>query len=376
MADTVNEDFQAAPENPVANQVTDLLEGAAEIVAVYRCKYHPRLAATSVCEVCKADICSDCSHVRGHRLICAGCMSGLDKAFAGAGIASRFTRLLTHPFVVVLVVAGLLGIVFSRLGSSHRMGLLGRNTANVVEAEKKFQLKLLLFARKARRIETHGDSLYKMARYEKAAEEFRRAKATYESMIDITPNRWEQALLVLARARLLQKLGEDAYAKGLYENISTLNAPGKTYPAIARFHLGKLQEKDDPEKALKTYGKVVDDIRIIPDHIISAIHLTAGSDEPYDYETRLHTFTGTDVNFDDLEAGAHMRMGLLLAGLGREEAAAYRFGRAADTAADPELGRWAAVEARKLDAFRRAEGLGVEPSIEQEKPEKFVITHF
>lgn len=374
MADTVNEDFRAAPENPMANQITDLLEGAAGIVAVYRCRYHPRRAATSICEVCRTDVCSECSRVRRHRLICARCMSGLDKAFAGTGIASRFTRLLTHPFVVVLVIAGLLGIICFRLGSSHRMGLLGRTTGNIMEAEKKFQLKLLLFARKARRIETHGDSLYKMARYEKAAEEFRRAKATYESMIDITHDRWEQALLMLARARLLQKLGKDAYAKGLYENISTLNASGKTYPAIARFHLGKLQEKDDPEKALKTYGKVVDDIRIIPDHIISAIHLTAGSDEPYDYETRLHTFTGTDVNFDDLEAGAHMRMGLLLAGLGREEEATYRFGRAAETAADPELGKWAAVEARKLHAFRRAEGSEAEPS--REKPEKFVITHF
>ncbi len=376
MADIERENHDAGPADIAANQVTDLLEGVAEMVTTYRCEYHPRRAATAVCEPCGADVCSECSHIRNDRLICRRCMGALDRAFAGTGAASPFARTLTHPIVVLLVIAALLGIVLARLGSSHRSGLLGRDTANVAEAEKLFQLRVLLFTRKAARIEARGDSLHRMGRYEEASEAFHRAKAVHESMIDITDDRWEQALITLARARLLQKLGEEARAESLYENISSLNAQGKTYPAIARFHLGKLQEQDEPEKALKTYRKVASDIGLVPDHIISAIHLTAGSDQPYDYETRMHTFTGTDINFYDLEAEAHLRMGLTLAGLGREEEADYRFGRAVAKAADPGLGKWAAAEARKIAAMRRSGESAAESSIDREEPEKFVITHF
>jgi hypothetical protein len=90
----------------------------------------------------------------------------------------------------------------------------------------------------------------------------------------------------------------------------------------------------------------------------------------------LHTFTGTDINFYDLEAEAHLRMGLTLLGLGREEEADYRFGRAVAKAADPQLGKWAGAEARKLDALRTSREGDAEPSIDREEPEKFVITHF
>jgi hypothetical protein len=114
----------------------------------------------------------------------------------------------------------------------------------------------------------------------------------------------------------------------------------------------------------------------IPDHIISAIHLTAGSDKPYDYETRLHTFTGTAVNFYDLEAEAHLRMGLALVGLGREEEAYYSFGRAIAEASGQELKDWAAAEAGKLDTIKRSGENTEESTIDREKPEKFVITHF
>jgi tetratricopeptide (TPR) repeat protein len=376
MADIEKENYNAGPADRAATQVTDLLEGVAEMVTTYHCEYHPHRAATAICEPCGADVCSECSHIRNDRLICRRCMGSLDKAFAGTGAVSPFARALTHPIVVLLVIAALLGIALARLGSSHRLGLLGRDTANVAEVEKLFQLKALLFTRKAARLEARGDSLHEMGRHREAAEAFHRAKAVHESMIDITDDRWERPLIMLARARLLEKLGEEAQAGSLYKSVLSLNAQGKTYPAIARFHLGKIQEKDKPEKALKTYGKVASDISLVPDHIISAIHLTAGSDEPYDYETRLHTFTGTDINFYDLEAEAQLRMGLTLLGLGREEEADYRFGRAVAKAADPQLGKWAGAEARKLDALRTSREGDAEPSIDREEPEKFVITHF
>ena len=376
MTDTGRENHDAEPAEIAANQVTDLLDGVPGIVTAYRCKRHPRRAATAVCEPCGADVCAECSHIRNDRIICHQCMGALDKAFAGTGAASPFARILTHPIVVLLVIAALLGIVLARLGSSHRLGLLGRNTANVVEAEKLFQLKTLLFTRKATRIEARGDSLDEADRYEEASEAWRRASAVHESMIDITNDRWEQALIMLARARLLEKLGDEAGAKGLYASVSSRHAPGKTYPAIARFHLARLREKDEPEKAIKTYKAVVRDIEAIPDHIISAIHLTAGSDKPYDYETRLHTFTGTDINFDDLGAEAHLRMGLTLARLGREEEAIYRFRRAEEEAADQKLAERAAVEARKLDPSPGAGENAEESTIDSEEPEKFFIKHF
>jgi hypothetical protein len=307
MTDIERKNLQSATTVPIANQITDLLEGTIEIVTRYRCTYHPRRPATSVCDICAADICPECSHIRSHRLMCRKCVGGLNKAFGGTGAAPRIARALTHPFTVVLVIAGLLGIILFQMGSSYRMGLLGKVPANIGEAEKQFQLRLLLFTRKAHRIENYGDALYKSARYNKATQTFHRAKAVCESLIDDTDGRWEQALIVLARARLLEKLGDESYARGLYENVAALPGNGKMYPALARFRLAKLQEKDEPEKALKGYRRVLSDIRNIPANVRARLNITAGMDQPYDYETRMYYFTGNVVDFDNLEAEANER---------------------------------------------------------------------
>jgi tetratricopeptide (TPR) repeat protein len=378
MTDIEREDNGAEPVGSPADQIADLLKDSVEMVADYRCKHHPARPATSICEACNSDVCSNCSHVRNNRLICSKCMSGLDKAFAGTGVASPFARWLTHPFVIALVIAGLVGIAFFRLTDTQREGLLGRRPANVGEAEKQFQLKILLFARKASRIETHADSLYEMARYEKADEEFQESKTVYEYTIDETEGRWEQPLLMLARARLLEKLGQEDYAEGLYKNVATIHDPEKTHSVIARIHLGKLQEKHDPEEALKTYRRLLSDINVIPANKRAAINITVKADKPYNYETRLHRFAGADVDFDDIEAEANLRMGLVLVGLGRGGEAERRFHMAARKTTDAEIEKWAYSEARKLFSIRlekeRAEGLLFE--YEKEPEEEVVITHF
>jgi len=183
---------------------------------------------------------------------------------------------------------------------------------------------------------------------------------------------------MLARARLLTKLGQEDYAEGLYRNVATIHDPEQTHSVIARIHLGKLQEKHDPEEALKTYRRILSDINFIPASKRAAINITVRADQPYDYETRLHRFAGADVNFDDIEAEANLRMGLVLVGLGRQDEAERRFKMAAGKASDPQIGKWASSEAQKLYAIRRdkeqAEGPHLE--YEEEPEEEVVITHF
>jgi len=84
----VQEEHENPHQKIIANQVTDLLKGTIEIVTEYRCKYHPGLAATAVCEVCRADLCPDCSNIRSHKLVCPKCMGALDKALGGTGVAA------------------------------------------------------------------------------------------------------------------------------------------------------------------------------------------------------------------------------------------------------------------------------------------------
>ena len=376
MTDIERENHQTASASPITNQLTDLLKGTIDIVTEYRCEYHPHQAATSVCEICSADICSECSHVRNHMLICRKCMGGLDKVFAGTGFASPLVRVLTHPLVIVLVIAGILGIILFQLGSSHRLGLLGKTPGNIGEAEKQFQLRLLLFARKADRIETHGYALREMGRSEEASGEFCQAKSIFESLIDETRDRWEQPLLMLARARLLQELGEEVYAKGLYENIAAMPDQQKTHSVLAQFHLGKMQERENPEEALKSYKKVLSKIMVIPANIRAAINITPKAGKPYDYNTRLHQFTGNNLNFNDIEAEAQLRIGLLLVSLGRDGSALYRFTQAAEKADDPELRKRALSKERKFRERRMESTNSEDPLKESEEKEKVVITHF
>jgi hypothetical protein len=209
-----------------------------------------------------------------------------------------------------------------------------------------------------------------------------------------------------ARARLLQKLGDETYAEGLYENVATMREPEspdsvpgnfdpdnfglnefgfqkpkRTHSVIALLRLGKIQEEKDTAKAIKTYAKLLREIKNIPANVRSAINLTAGSIEPYDYETRIHHFTGNDLNFNDIEAEANLRMGLAFAKRGHDNHAQLKFSLAAEKADDPLIVNWALSEEAKLRS-RISETGGTEqdaaPPLEERKgpSEKVVITHF
>lgn len=376
---SVREDREHSREQIVANQITDLLESSIEIVTEYRCKYHPRRVATSVCEICSADLCSDCSGIRRHRLVCARCMGALDKTLGGRGRAASAAKLLTHPFVVALVLAALLALVFVRLGSIHRKGLLRAIPADALESEKQFQLKLLLFSNKANRIETHADILYAAGRFERAAREFERARAVYETLIYETDDRWEQSVFGLARARIIEKMGRQSYAEGLYENLAIPTGPDRKYPVIAQLHLAKLQERSDPEKALGTYVDLLKNVQLVPDKFSAALRVMAHSDRAYNYESRLHRFTRTDVDFDEIKAEALLRMGLLLLNMGREAEAEYRLSRATEEGGGTWIAKWASSELRKLRAIKELRKRSDESSAapaDEEKKEKVVITHF
>jgi len=375
---TVQEEHENPHQKIIANQVTDLLKGTIEIITEYRCKYHPGLAATAVCEVCRADLCPDCSNIRSHKLVCPKCMGALDKALGGTGIAAYCAKLLTHPFVVALVLATLLALVFVRMGSSQRKGLLGAIPDNALESERQFRLKLLLFAKKADRIETHADALYEIGRFDRAAREYGRAKTIHETLIDDTKARWEQPVFGLARARIMEKMGQEQYAKGLYKNIAAPVGPDRTYQVSAQLHLARLQEKSDPDKALATYRSLLKNIQHVPDKFTAALDIMAHSDRTYNYKSRIHAFTRTNADFDEMKAEALLRMGLLLLNMGRQDEAEYRLSRAAAEAGGTRTGKWAASELHKLRAIKALKESTDESRFEEKKEEKekAVITHF
>ncbi len=374
----MREDSEHPQERFFSERITDLLKSSIEIITEYRCKYHPGSVAMSVCEVCHADLCRDCSIIRGHRLVCKRCVGALDKAMGGTGPIAYLAKLLTHPFVVALALAAVLALAFVRLGNIQRKGLLRAIPADAVQSDRQFRLKLLLFAGKASRIEAYADSLYEIGRFEKAAREYERARAVYETLIDETPAREEQALFGLARAGIVEKMGEQSYAAGLYKNLATPTGLDRKYQVIAQLRLAKLQEQSEPEKAMGTYKNLLSDLRLVPDKLSAALSIMAHSDKAYRYDSQLHRLTHTDVDFDDIKAEALLRMGLLLLNMGREEEAQYRISRAASNARAPWLEKWASSELRKLRAFRQMRNSPDEPSMatEPKEKEKVVITHF
>ena len=377
MAENKKEEIRFRHGKAVANMVTDLLRGSIEIVTDYRCKYHPDREATSVCESCGADLCSDCSSIRSHRSVCSRCMGSLDKALAGAGVVPFLMQLLIHPVVIALALATLLGCIFVSLGSAQRKGLLGKTPANAAETEKQFRLKMLLYARKADRIETHADTLHEAGRLDEARAEFERARAVYETLIPETGERWENKVFGLARARLIEKIGEPSYAEGLYENLAGLPGPDKTYPVIAQYRLAKIREKTDPRKALETYENLLRDIRHVPDKFSSALSIMAHPESAYNYEGRIRRLTRTDVDFDEIKAEALLQMGRILLALGRIGEAEYRLGLAANKAGESKFRTPAKKELEKLRAIRAEnEPPAASPEEEAEEEERVVITHF
>lgn len=372
---TGNRRKEAGPSRgeAVANYVTDLLKNSIAIVTDYSCKYHPDRAATALCEWCKADLCSHCAHIRGHRLVCGNCMGSLDRAFAGTGVASVLTRLLTHPVVVALALTALLGGLFVGLGRIHRKGLLGEVPATAGGAEKQFRLKLVLYVEKADRIETHADELQEIGRTEDAAANYDRARAIHETLAREAAGRWEEQAFTLARARILEKMGEQSYAHGLCENIANLPDADKTYPVIAHFHLAKLQEKTAPEKAVATYTRLLRDINFVPDNFTRAVNIMAHSQGAYNYESRIRFHTRTDLDFETLEVETLLRMGRLYLAMGRTDEAGYRLSQAVSKGRGTKLGEQAMEELRELHAADVAEE---PPEEEAEEEEELTITHF
>ena len=373
MTENAKEQVDPAVGRAIAQQVADLLESTVEIVTEYRCTHHPDRTATAVCEGCGADLCSTCGSISGHRLLCTKCIGSLDRAFAGIGPASLVTRLLTHPLLVVLVLIALLGGLFVSLGKSHRKGLLGTTPESALDAEKQFRLKILLYTQKADRIETRADSLHDAGRLLEEKQEYQWARAIYESLIDETIGRWEQKAMTLARARILEKLGEPSYAEGLYESLARSPGADKTYRVIAGFHLAKLQEKADPEKAVGTYRDFLRDVVLIPDSLDRAIGIMSSSEGSYNYQNQLRQSTRTDFDFKEAEVEGLLRMGQLLMATNRADEARYRLERAAMKDKGTELGEQVRAELRKIYASEERE----RPRREKvEREEQLVITHF
>lgn len=372
---TGNSRKEAGPSRgeAVANYVTDLLKNSIPIVTHYSCKYHPDRAATALCEWCKADLCSHCAHIRGHRLVCRNCMGSLDRTFAGTGVASVLTRLLTHPVFVALALTALLGGLFVGLGRIHRKGLLGEVPTTAGEAEKQFRLKLVLYVQKADRIETHADELHKIGRTEDAAANYDRTRAIHETLAREAAGRWEEHAFTLARARILKKMGEQTYAQGLYESIANLPGPDKTYPVIAEFHLAELQEKTNPEEAVKTYTRLLRDIDFVPDNFTRAVNIMAHSQGAYNYESRIQFHTRTNLDFETVEVETLLRMGRLFLTMGRTGEAEYRLSQAVSKGRGTKPGEQAMDELKELHAAEVAEE---PPEEEVEEEEQLTITHF
>ncbi len=378
MAEQAKEERDPSREHIIGNQVTDLLKDSIGIVTEYRCKYHPRHAATAICEFCKADLCFECTNIRGHRFVCDGCMSSADKALAGTGPAAFMTNLLTHPYVVALVLAVLLGSLFVSLGNARRKGALGEVPATAVGAEDQFRLKMLLYTRKANRIETLADSLRESGSFEKGTFEYGRARVIYEDLIGETDGRWEQPVLNLARARILEQMGESAYAEGLYAKVADLPGVDKTYPVIALFRLAKLQTKSDPEKAVETYKEFLSDVKYVPDSLDRTLDVMGHTEKAYRYKSRLCFFTRTEFDFEEAKVEALLKMGRLLLALGRESEGRYRLSLAAQGSYGAEMEEQVRSELRRLRAVDDMESLPVEEEKEEEdaEEEEVVITHF
>ncbi|MBI5118632.1 tetratricopeptide repeat protein [Candidatus Poribacteria bacterium] len=358
---------------PITNRIVDLLGNSIELTTEYCCKYHPRKNATSMCECCGADLCSDCSNIRTRRVVCSKCMSTLDKTFSGMGPASLFTRVFTHPFAIALVLISILGYLLFSFGQTHRKGLLRGASAAVDASEEQLRLKMLLYAQKAERVETHADALREEGRLGEANRDCDRARTIYEMLTQEATGRWEHNIVTLARARLLEKMGEHSYAEGLYRSLANMPEPDKTYAAIAQFHLAVLQEKLDREKALETYNAFLRSLTFVPDNLSRALNVMSHTEGAYNYESRLRAATRTDFDFEKAKAEASLRMGRLLLALGRPEDAKDSFRLVLEEDAGSKLADQARTELDKMRAFDKQK----EPLAEKtEHAEKVVITHF
>jgi tetratricopeptide (TPR) repeat protein len=366
-----------AREEAIAGRIADLLKSSVPMVTDYRCAFHPDRPATAICERCAADLCSECAGIRNHQTICNRCLGTLDKVLGGTGAASLLVRVLTHPLTIALVLAVLLGIVFISAGRIHRKGLLGTVPASAVEAEEQFRLSILLRTRKASRIEEHGDALVEAGRTHEARQEFEHARNVYETLIRDTTNRWEENILMLARARLLEKMGEHSYAAGLYENMTALPGPDKTYPVMAWFALGGLYERTEPERAVEAYDNVLRNLYYVPDTLSRVFNIVGHGSGAYNYESRMRRLTRADLDFGTIEAETLLRMGRVLCSLGRYDQAQHRLAQARDEASGTKLERQAEQELKRIRAIMSRQHSPESSAEAATQPEeRLTIKHF
>ena len=121
MTDIGQENHDAEPAEIAANQVTDLLDGVPEMVTVYRCKYHPRRAATAVCEPCGAD--GDRSGAR--KMFRRALKAGLKQKNAAAAVAAYYGLVAAKARPVDNSLRLIIGRRFASLKKyGHALGIM------------------------------------------------------------------------------------------------------------------------------------------------------------------------------------------------------------------------------------------------------------
>ncbi|GAB4333231.1 MAG: hypothetical protein Kow0099_05090 [Candidatus Abyssubacteria bacterium] len=291
----------------------------------------------------------------------------------GKGVVSSLTALLTHPLLVGLVLSILFGVVFLNFSASRRRGILGATPRHAVAAEEQIRLKILLYVQKADRIEAFADLLRDSGRINEAEPHYARARGVYERLGHEHANRWENNLFVLARGRILEKMGEADYAAGLYESLAHQPGINKAYSVIAEYHLARLEEGRNPAKAVEAYSQFLKDFTYVPDNLTRALTVMGSSEGSYNYTSRLRQHTRTSFKYKKAEVDALLRLGRLLSLLGRTSEARYRLSLAADLGRGTDLGDQAREELEKL----RAASVSAEPAVSEEPvTEDLVITHF
>jgi tetratricopeptide (TPR) repeat protein len=359
----------------IVTAVGDLLKNAIPTVTDYRCANHPARIATAFCESCGTDLCSRCYIIRRHKTLCFKCMGALDSAFGGKRGGSQIKRILTHPLTVTLVLACVLANVLFACGKIQRKGLLGMNPTSAAEAEEKLRLSTILFAQKADRIESHGDSLKKHSRPIEANWEYEQARSIYESLKQKSAGRWEEKAMSLAIARLFGKMGRHDAANAIYEHLIELPGDDRTFAVIGEFHLAKFLENSQPERSLELYRRLIKDVKFVSEPLSRLLNSVAHSERAYNYETRIWTHTRNNFDFERVEAESCLQMGRVLVSLERYEEAEYWLRLAIDYGTRTKLGEEAMDELRRTATFRR------EPEEKSDEKEKkrdqdVVITHF
>ncbi len=360
-------------QTQTTNRIADLIGNSVDLITEYRCKYHSRQNAVALCESCGADICGACANIRSHRTVCSKCMTVLDKALAGAGPASLPARVFTHPFVITLILVAVLGYLFYTFGQGQRKGLLGGRSLMGESPEGQFRLKLLLYAKKADRMETRADSLYEAGRLLEATAEYDGARAVYEMLAPETTGRWESNIVTLARARILKKMGEISYSEGLYKSLAALSYDDRIVASMAQFHLAQLQEQTDQKKAVESYTSFLRGLIYLPDSLSQTLNIMAHSEGAFSYERQFRGATRTDLDFDKAKIEALLQRGRLLIALGRPDDARDSLMDAIEEGAGTKTAGQARIELNKIDAVERRN----EPPPERfEHKEKIEITHF